>query len=60
MDLILHLIDGVVIIGDFEWLAIDLEWLETLIDQAVSKVDLSDKLLEFIRAFKLNNEILSI
>ena len=60
MDLILHLIDSIVIIRDFEWLAIDLEWLETLIDQAVSKVDLSDKLLEFIRAFKLNNEILSI
>ena len=60
MDLILHLIDSVMVIGDFEWLAIDLEWLEILIDQAVSKVDLSDKLLEFIRAFKLNNEILSI
>ena len=60
MDLILHLIDSIVIIRDFEWLAIDLEWLETLIDQAVSKVDLSDKLLELIRAFKLNNEILSI
>ncbi len=60
MDLIFHLIDGVMVIGDLEGLAIELIGSELLIDLAVSIEDLSDKFLEFFRGLELDGQIFSV
>ena len=60
MDLIFHLIDGIVVIRDFEWLTIDFKGLQFLIHWTISVINLSDKLLEFLRRLKFSINVFSI
>ena len=60
MDLVFHLVNSVMIVGDLERSSVDFELLKVLIDLAVSEVNLSDKFLKLFRVSELNDKILSI
>lgn len=60
VDLILHVVYCVVVIGHLELFFRTLKLLKLLIDFAVLEINTSDKLLEYLRVSKLNNQVASI
>jgi hypothetical protein len=60
MDLVFHLVYGIVIIRDLEWLAINFENFEFLINRTVSIIDLSNKFLELLRGLKFDIKVFSV